>query len=714
MKIRLDFVTNSSSSSFVAYSIHSKELADYIKSLVEQGKQEGGSLPQGLFSTESLGELQIFGDAKIVMVQEAIDGWISLNDCRRGDSRSLRQRVDDNLRLHRQELIYNCLKKFFRLDPDDQAHIRDLVQKAYLEDRTNCKTYMDATDSFTAFPLPAKNEFWTEGSTLVRHEIFQTHKTVEVPQGIKKIGYRAFERSVGSALELDAVILPEGVTEIGKQAFSDCRVKKVVLPSTLKYIRQGAFSCCKQLTEIHIPASVHTIESKAFENCAGLETVVMPGVTEIESEAFTGCAGLETVVMPGVMKIGSGAFAGCGRIKELQTESRILSVADDAFANSSVFAEAGPDGGFSFSFNQERLSGFTVSEKGVLIEYNGRDSVVNIPGHVTDIGQAAFQGSGTLTEVIIPDGVKTIGRFAFNRCKNLEKVFIPDSVTSIESYAFCECESLTELHIPDGLKKIGEEAFHGCKGLADENGFVIVKGRFYTDCSGSAVITIPDGVKEIDRRAFYGCEGLAEIRIPGSVKKIGEIAFEGCTGLTEVRIAGSVKKIGNGAFYGCTRLADENGLVIVQDKLYQYCSDGSQVTVPDGITEIDELAFSRCSSLTKIYLPDSLTKIGDFAFKFCENLTEVHIPDRVTNIGDSAFYGCTRLTKIHLPDSLTKIGSSAFSRCTSLAKIRIPKSVKKLGISVFYDCANLTIYGFAGSCAERHAAQHGIPFVAEE
>ena len=92
MKIRLDFVTNSSSSSFVAYSIHSKELADYIKSLVDQGKQEGGTLAQGLFSTKSLGELQIFGDAEIVMVQEAAGSGISLDNCQGGDSRNLRQK----------------------------------------------------------------------------------------------------------------------------------------------------------------------------------------------------------------------------------------------------------------------------------------------------------------------------------------------------------------------------------------------------------------------------------------------------------------------------------------------------------------------------------------------------------------------------------------------------------------------------------------------
>lgn len=253
MKIRLDFVTNSSSSSFVAYSIHSKELADYIKSLVDQGKQEGGTLAQGLFSTKSLGELQIFGDAEIVMVQEAAGSGISLDNCQGGDSRNLRQRVDDNLRLHDYGWISYYMGKFFRLSRDEGSRIWNLAKKAYNEDQTNCKTYMDETDSFTAVPLPPKKEFWVEGSTLVRHEIFQTHKTVEVPQGIKKIGYRAFAGNIGSDLELEEILLPEGVTEIEKQAFSGCRAKRIVLPSTLRYIREGAFLSCRGLKEILLP-----------------------------------------------------------------------------------------------------------------------------------------------------------------------------------------------------------------------------------------------------------------------------------------------------------------------------------------------------------------------------------------------------------------------------------------------------------------------------
>lgn len=95
MKIRLDFVTNSSSSSFVAYSIHSKELADYIRSLVDQGKQISGDLKKGLFPKGGMGELRILGEDEVAMVFEAADRGLSLDNCMEYDSRNLRQKAAD-------------------------------------------------------------------------------------------------------------------------------------------------------------------------------------------------------------------------------------------------------------------------------------------------------------------------------------------------------------------------------------------------------------------------------------------------------------------------------------------------------------------------------------------------------------------------------------------------------------------------------------------
>ena len=63
---------------------------------------------------------------------------------------------------------------------------------------------------------------------------------------------------------------------------------------------------------------------------------------------------------------------------------------------------------------------------------------------------------------MIPDRVTSIGDVAFCGCRSLSNLVIPDSVTSIGSGAFEDCTSLSSLVIPDGVTSIGDYAFGEC------------------------------------------------------------------------------------------------------------------------------------------------------------------------------------------------------------------------------------------------------------
>jgi len=62
------------------------------------------------------------------------------------------------------------------------------------------------------------------------------------------------------------IIIDEGVTRIGENAFSGCSnsLSKVVFPSTLESIGEDAFSGCEQLQDVIIPSSVTDIGNRAF------------------------------------------------------------------------------------------------------------------------------------------------------------------------------------------------------------------------------------------------------------------------------------------------------------------------------------------------------------------------------------------------------------------------------------------------------------------
>lgn len=132
----------------------------------------------------------------------------------------------------------------------------------------------------------------------------------------------------------------------------------------------------------------------------------------------------------------------------------------------------------------------------------------------------------------------------------ITSVVIVNGVTSIGTYAFRGYTSLTSVTIPDSVTNIGWNAFYGCTGLADEDGFIIVKGILFTYIGDAAKVVIPDGVTKIDNGAFYGCTGLTSVTIPDGVAVIGHYAFYDCTSLTRITIGSKDVQIAWEAGFG--------------------------------------------------------------------------------------------------------------------------------------------------------------------
>ena len=114
----------------------------------------------------------------------------------------------------------------------------------------------------------------------------------------------------------------------------------------------------------------------------------------------------------------------------------------------------------------------------------------------------------------IRKGVKVIGNVAFWGCKSLTNINIPNSVTTIGDSAFVGCESLTNINIPNSVPTIGEQAFLGCESLVN--------------------INIPNSVTTIGDSAFAFCDSLTNINIPNSVTTIGKFAFSDCDSLVNM------------------------------------------------------------------------------------------------------------------------------------------------------------------------------------
>ncbi len=107
---------------------------------------------------------------------------------------------------------------------------------------------------------------------LVGANIVDNFTAVILREGVTTIGDDAFD----NCKNLAEVTIPSTVTRIGDSAFASTAISKLALPDGLLEIGTSAFASCTQLKEVVIPATVERIGYAAFAYNTGTETVVVP------------------------------------------------------------------------------------------------------------------------------------------------------------------------------------------------------------------------------------------------------------------------------------------------------------------------------------------------------------------------------------------------------------------------------------------------------
>ena len=370
---------------------------------------------------------------------------------------------------------------------------------------------------------------------------------VEFSWGLQEIGSDAFS----GCESLKYAQLPEGVETIGSHAFEDCgALERISLPSTLSKLGNRPFEGCAALGQITIaegnqtyrsegncilrnaddaliagcagsviPDGASSVETGAFEDCAGLTELVIPeSVISIGYRAFANCTGLRQVTVPGSVKtIGSMAFYGCTQLERLTLEEGIEQIGVVAF------------GAYAYSAfgNCTALAG------------------VELPASLKELGGDAFTGCSDLSSLTVAEGNPVF--YAEGNCvirkEDGELVAgcpaseIPEGIRSIGARAFANWDRET-VTVPDGVQTIGAGAFYA---------------------SSVKTVRLPEGLKEIGSNAFQACTDLAYIVIPQSVVSIGTLAFGECKYIT-VMMPGIAETIGGHAFqYATVYTAAEYG-----------------------------------------------------------------------------------------------------------------------------------------------------------
>ena len=385
------------------------------------------------------------------------------------------------------------------------------------------------------------------------------------------------------------VVIPKGVTSIGKRAFFWCEfLTDIDIPESVTTIGDGVFDCCKSLTSIEVssnnskyassggvlfdknfsrlircpegksgsytlPKNVMEIGHDAFIDCINLTSITIPeSVTTIGTYAFRNCELTSIIIPKSVTSIGDGVFFGCRLLTNIDIPESVTTIGDGVFdccksltsievsSNNSKYASSG---GVLFDKNFSRL--IRCPE--------GKSGSYTLPKNVMEIGHDAFIDCINLTSITIPESVTTIGTYAFHKCEKLTSIIIPKSVTSIVDGVFDYCKSLTSIEVSSNNSKYASSG--GV--LFDKNFSRLI--RCPEGKSGS--YTLPKNVMEIGHDAFLNCRNLTSITIPKGVTSIGDEAFKNCENLTQITIPDSVRC----AFPYCLDLT-QNVTVIILPK----------------------------------------------------------------------------------------------------------------------------------------------------
>ena len=464
---------------------------------------------------------------------------------------------------------------------------------------------------------------------------------------VTTIGQYAFQSC--SSLE-DVTIQNKG--NIGTQAFNGSSTQNpaTYIISNVGSIGTSAFANCTSITNLKIDSCVTTINSYAFQNCYGLEEVIIKNKGNIGTQAFNGSSTQNpaTYIISNVGSIGALAFANCTSIKSLKIDSCVTSIGQYAFQSCSS------------------LENVTIQNKG-------------------NIGTQAFNGSSTQNPATyIISNVGAIGESAFANCSKLQKAQLGNQIPSINQSAFSGCVLLDSITMPNTISSLGASAFNNCQQLA--------------------YVKLSNLLTSIGRSTFAGCSTLPELFIPKSVTSIGNGTFKGCSALSIVSFEDSSAPLSlgtnasnQGLFYDCHL-----------DSLYIGRELNYPKTASDGYSP-----FYRNSSLRSIVISDFPTKVETNEFYGCTKLYSVYIGNGVQRIGDYAFSGCSSIDYFSFGNQVHTIGAEAFSDCVAMTRLysycQVPPTC---GASALADIDkwNCTLYIPKGTASTYAAANQWMDF----
>lgn len=551
----------------------------------------------------------------------------------------------------------------------------------------------------------------------------------EFPTGITSIPEGLFDTA-----GLMALVIPDGVTEIGARAFAgNFMLESIAIPASVKSIDSEAFAECDAVSSVTSYSTYPQIIDESVFGESTYQAAVLTVPTGFE-EAYRNAATWKNFVSISQMDIpvnvGDVFLAGgiTYRVSALGESNEVVAThartdgSDDnkiiAAANAATYigsltvpASVVYQGiELKVAALDERIfHGSTALESVEILApvdclppYSFNDctalTTVKLPESITSIGTYAFAYSA-LTSMQLPETVSLLGERCFFQCKKLESVNIPQALETVSNYAFSYCTALKSISFGNSVKSFGSNVLQNCQALESATlpaSITEIPASTFQNCSVLANVVLPEAVEKIGNSAFSGCAGL-QLELPASVSSIGSEAFRGMSKLTEFTLPAAMTTVPQSLFYDCVnleRVVFAGQVTSLGNNAFRNCRSLREIAVPEAETLADDNDNDNetDNELIVLTIPDGISSLGQYCFAGCTQLGEVVLPRGVTTLGNYVFDGATNLARINIPEGVTAMPGWGF-RNTAIGDIEIPSTIKSMTYAdVFANCSNARVF----------------------
>ena len=438
-----------------------------------------------------------------------------------------------------------------------------------------------------------------------------------------------------------------GLDSIGAEWFRGCkRLNNILLPSTIKTIREFAFATCYKLEEIELPAALTEIGEQAFNDCPVLKTIRVLGTKPAKltgNTQFSFNDGLKIYV----------PAASVDAYKTEWAEYKDYIVSDATYHVNKVVTVTKPDelAEKLGLFVEMSYSGLKYGDEPRYVHgpYAKYDSLT-ISGPLGNVdlavirylaGSDAYSGGGKATD----------GRLRY-------------------------------LNLYDADIKKTDDGYHYYN---DEQSMVGARYDIKSD-------------NKLPVYLFKGCTALETVILPKSLTDMEARIFAGCSALKRVAIAGSLTDYDDAMYLSGLLDYPLEELVFVSDKpavsernnpwgqpINVVFTKKSQLGDYMNQPYLTNQAQTVMAPFEEDAVIDALTQKGQFfpsVYMTAETLEGIFNDNKDIVTFDEfklfsvkslehTFTNASNLKRISLPDSLKSIGAEAFNGCSKLDTIRI-------------------------------------------